>query len=447
MNTLLAGFSRVNITPMMGIAVQGYFKPRYAEGVLDELYVRALALQCGEDKAVLLSLDHCGLVQALTDAFRQRVAEATGLSPDAIFVSASHTHTAPMLTAGLDDPLQQEYFQSVCHKLVDAATFALQDLKPARMGWGIGQAPNIAFVRRYRMKDGSVRTNPGVDNPEILHPIGNVDERVSVLRFDQEAGQSLVLIHFSNHPDTVGGSKISADWPGFACKTVEQILDNTSCLFFNGTMGDVNHVNTHPRGGYLNDMFMDFDDVARGYHHARYMGRVVAGGVLQAFDKVQYVDVDSLRFTQKVIHVPANVPTAEELPEARHISQLHAEGRDAELPYTGMQLTTKVAASLRMLRLEHGPDTFDMRLSGIALGNVALVGIPGQPFNATGCQIKELKGWDLIVPCSQTNGAEGYYPTQDAYDEGGYEAGSSPFKAGVAEFIVREVKTLLESLK
>ena len=432
---------------MMGIAVQGYFKPRYAEGVLDDLYVRALALQCGETKAVVLSLDHCGVVQALTDEFRKCVAEATGISADAVFISASHTHTGPMLTAALDDPLQMEYFCTVCHKVADAAMLALQDMKPARMGWGVGEAPNIAFVRRFRMKDGSVRTNPGVDNPEILHPIGDVDERVTVLRFDQEAGKSLVLIHFSNHPDTVGGSMISADWPGFACKTVEQAIDNTACLFFNGTMGDVNHVNVHPSGGYLNDMFMDFDDVARGYGHTRYMGRVVAAGVLQAFDKVQYVDVEDLRFAQKVIHVPANVPTAEEMPEARYICKLHEEGRDADLPYTGMQLTSKVSAALRMLRLEHGPEVFDMRLSAITLGGVALLGIPGQPFNATGRSIKELEGWDLVIPCSQTNGAEGYYPTQDAYDEGGYEAGSSPFKAGVAEFIVNEAKQLLDSLK
>jgi hypothetical protein len=206
-------------------------------------------------------------------------------------------------------------------------------------------------------------------------------------------------------------------------------------------------VNVNAKDGDLNDMFMDFDDVARGYGHARYMGRVVAAGVLQAFDKVQYTDVDTLRFAQKVIHVPANVPSEEELPEARHICKLHNEGRDDELPYTGMQLTTKVSAALRMLRLENGPESFDMRMSAITLGNVALVGIPGQPFNATGIQIKDLPGWDLVIPCSQTNGAEGYYPTQDAYDEGGYEAGSSPFKAGVAEFIVNEAKQLLDSLK
>ena len=98
------------------------------------------------------------------------------------------------------------------------------------------------------MKDGSVRTNPGVDNPHILHPIGDVDERVNVLRFDRES-DSLVLVNFGNHPDVVGGCKISADWPGFLRNTVEKALDNTKCIFFNGAQGDVNHVNVHPPGG------------------------------------------------------------------------------------------------------------------------------------------------------------------------------------------------------
>ena len=116
------------------------------------------------------------------------------------------------------------------------------------------------------------------------------------------------------------------------------------------------------------------------------------------------------------------------------------------MPYIGVQLTTKVSAALRMLRLGHGPEAFPMLLSAIAIGNVVLMGIPGQPFNATCRSIKELARWDLVIPCSQTNGAEGYYPMQDVYDEGGYEAGSSPFKADVAEFVVNEAKQLLNSL-
>ena len=447
MNTLHAGFSRVDITPMMGIGMAGYYVPRYAEGVLDPLEINALALACGEEKAVLISVDHCGIVKEVLNPMRQHICEVTGLPWESIYIHSTHTHTGPFLNYNPTEPLEIEYARSVYHKIADAAKFALDDLKPAKMGYGIGDAPNIAFVRRFRMKDGSVRTNPGVDNPDILHPIGDVDERVNVLRFDQEGGQSLVLVNFGDHPDVVGGSKISADWPGFLRQTVEKVLDNTKCIFFNGAQGDVNHVNVHPRGGYLNDMFMDFDDVARGYKHAQYMGRVVAGGVLQAFDKVKYVDVDSIRCAQKFLRVPANLPTAEELPEAKHINELHVAGRDSELPYTGMMLTTMVAAAARKVRLENGPEFFEMPLSAIAIGPVAMFGVPGEPFTGVGRALKEAPGYELVLPTCNTNAKEGYFPMLECYEEGGYEAGSSNFKAGVAELLIESGLELLKELK
>lgn len=447
MKTLYAGFSRVDITPMMGIGMAGYFVPRYAEGVLDPLQINALALACGEEKAVLISVDHCGIVKEVLNPMRQHICDVTGLPWESIYIHSTHTHTGPFLNYNPTEPLEIEYARSVYHKIADAARFALEDLKPAKMGYGIGDAPNIAFVRRFRMKDGSVRTNPGVDNPDILHPIGDVDERVNVLRFDQEGGQSLVLVNFGDHPDVVGGSKISADWPGFLRQTVEKVLDNTKCIFFNGAQGDVNHVNVHPRGGYLNDMFMDFDDVARGYKHAQYMGRVVAGGVLQAFDKVKYVEVNSIRCAQKFLKVPANLPTAEEMPEAKHINDLHVAGRDSELPYTGMMLTTMVAAAARKVRLEHGPDFFEMPLSAIAIGPVAMFGVPGEPFTGIGRALKEAPGFELVLPTCNTNAKEGYFPMMECYEEGGYEAGSSNFKAGVAELLIDAGLELLKEVQ
>ena len=447
MNTLYAGFSRVDITPMMGIGMAGYFVPRHAEGVLDPLQINALALACGEEKAVLISIDHCGIVKEVLNPMRQHICEVTGLAWESIYIHSTHTHTGPFLNYNPTDPLEIEYARSVYHKIADAARFALDDLKPSKMGYGIGDAPNIAFVRRFRMKDGSVRTNPGVDNPEILHPIGDVDERVNVLRFDQEGGQSLVLVNFGDHPDVVGGCKISADWPGFLRQTVEKVLDNTKCIFFNGAQGDVNHVNVHPRGGYLNDMFMDFDDVARGYKHAQYMGRVVAGGVLQAFDKVKYVDVTSIRCAQKFLRVPANLPTAEELPDAKYINDMHVAGRDSELPYTGMMLTTMVASAARKVRLEHGPDFFEMPLSAIAIGPVAMFGVPGEPFTGIGRALKEAPGFELVLPTCNTNAKEGYFPMMECYEEGGYEAGSSNFKAGVAELLIDAGLELLKEVQ
>ena len=447
MNTLRAGFARVNVTPMLGIGMAGYFIPRKADGILDELEINALALACGESKVVLMSIDHCGIVKEVLNPMRQHVCDVTGLPWEAVYMHSTHTHTGPFLNANPTEPLEIEYAAFVKKRFADAAAMALADLKPAKMGYGVGQAPNIAFVRRFRMKDGSVRTNPGVDNPDILHPIGDVDERVNVLRFDREGGGTLVLVNFGDHPDVVGGTKISADWPGFLRKTVEKTLDNTRCIFFNGAQGDVNHVNVHPRGGYLNDMFMDFDDVARGYKHSEYMGRVVTGGVLQAFDKVKYVDVDSIRCLHKMIRVPSNMPDPADLPEAHRINDLHKAGKDDEIPFKGMMLTTVVARSARMVRLEHGPEAFEMPLTAVAIGPVAMFGIPGEPFTGIGRALKETEGWELVLPTCNTNAKEGYFPMLECYEEGGYEAGGSNYKAGVAELLIEEGKAMLNTLK
>ena len=458
MNKLSVGFARVNMTPMMGIGLVGYFVPRFAEGVLDELYINALALSDGSTKALLLTLDHCGIERGIIADYAGFISEKTGVPADAILIHATHSHTAPAIInpygpatlaqeySSVNPEIEMEYYTFVRRRLADAAQMALEDLKPAKMGYGVGQAPNIAFVRRFYMKDGSVQTNPGVDNPNIDRPIGDVDERVNVLRFDRE-GDSLVLVNFGDHPDVVGGSKISADWPGFVRTTVEKVFDNTKCICVNGAQGDVNHVNVHPRGGYLNGMFMDFDDVARGYDHAKYMGRVITAGVMQAYDKVKYVDVDRIQPLIRSIQVASNMPTPEQIPEAERIEALHQAGKDSELPYSGMMLTTVVAEAGRMVKLKDGPASFPMELSGLAIGPVAIIGLPGEPFTGVGRALKETPGWDLILPCCLTNGSEGYFPMQDAYDEGGYESRSSFFKAGVAEFLIEEGRKLLKDLE
>ena len=197
----------------------------------------------------------------------------------------------------------------------------------------------------------------------------------------------------------------------------------------------------------LSRMFVDFDDVSRGYGHARHMGNVVAGAVLQVFDKVTYLDVDTLKALQKTIQISSNMPSPEQLPEARRIEELHQAGRDCDIPYEGMMLTTVVAEAERMLKLADGPEHFDMKLSGIAIGPIAMIGIPGEPFTGIGRALKQAPGWTLVLPTCLTNGSDGYFPMQDAYDEGGYEARSSPFKAGVAERIISEGTKLLAELQ
>ena len=84
--------------------------------------------------------------------------------------------------------------------------------------------------------------------------------------------------------------------------------------------------------------------------------------------------------------------------------------------------------------------------TGIRIGEVAIVGIPGEPFLGIGRGIKAAEGYGLIIPVACANGYEGYFPMRDSYDEGGYEARSSNFRAGVAEFIIKEGTELLSEM-
>jgi hypothetical protein len=230
-------------------------------------------------------------------------------------------------------------------------------------------------------------------------------------------------------------------------KTLDKALDGVKCIFFNGAEGDVGSTNVSPSGGDMNDTEISFDNEMKSPGMARFIGRAIAGTILQVWDKVCYTDVDDIDILKKVIPVPANLPTKEDLPRAHEYKELHDAGRDDLIPYTAMELTTVVAEALRMCRLENGPENFMLPLTGVKIGNVALLGIPGEPFTDIGVGIKEAEGWDLILPCALTNGNEGYFPMQSAYDEGGYEARTSPYRAGVAETFIREGKALLDELR
>ena len=447
-NTLQAGFARVNITPPLGIHISGYFVERVADGVLDELEAVALAVGDGKETAVMITMDTLGASKDILTPVREEIAKRTGISAEAVFIHGTHTHTGPSL--GWDaykDDLIPGYVTFLKQRLADVAVMAIADMKPAKMGVGEGEAKNVAFIRRYRMKDGSAKTNPGVNNPDIVAPIGETDERVHVLRFEREGADSLVLVNFANHPDVVGGCKLSADWPGMTRRVVEQAIEGTKCIFFNGAQGDVNHVNVHPGAGDFNDMFNDFDGCSRGYGHARHIARVVTGAVMSVYDKVEYVDVDSVRFMQKMVDIPSNMPRPEDMPLAHKYHALHLAGRDEEIPFKAMMLTTVVAEAGRMVRLEHGPEVFPMLFSAVAIGDVALFGIPGEPFTGVGRGLKQAEGWKAVLPCCLVNASEGYFPMKDSYEEGGYEARSSNYKVGVAERIIEEGLELLADLK
>ena len=438
MSQLKAGFARVDITPPLGVHLVGYPTIRIADGILDPLLATAVAVSDGTNTAVMISVDVIGVDQELSDEVRDGIAELTGISRTAVFVAGTHTHLGPAVPKLYAERYKEEVTRPILQKMIGVAKMAIDDLKPATMYTNAARTPvDIAFIRRFKMKDGSTRTNPGFLNPEIDHPIGEADHRVALTYFLRENAPEIALINFQVHPDVIGGTKMSADYPGFVRRTYEAAVENSLCMYINGPQGDTNHFDVNAPEGMLRG----------GYEMSRHMGRVIAGTAMALRAKAIPTEGVPVRAFQKNIQVPHNKGTAEEVEKAKHIDQLYREGRYEEIwPVQDMMLTTILSEARRMINLADKPDYKELHVTGIAMGDFALVGFPGEPFTVIGTEVKKASPFAMTFAACCANGYEGYFPAESAYAEGGYEARNAKYKPGVAEALIAAGKEVLETL-
>ncbi|MBP3293671.1 MAG: hypothetical protein J6N32_07955 [Clostridia bacterium] len=434
MSKLAIGFGRADITPPNGLFISGYYSERRGQGCLDDLKASVLAFSDGEKTAVVFTLDVIGIDEEFGDRLRGIVAERTGLPYEAVYYACTHTHTAPAISSDLF-PIDPEYNSVMFRKCADVAAEAIADMSAAEVFTARGTVEDISFIRRFKMKNGKTQTNPGHGNPEIDHPISTPDESLQLVRIVREGKDDLVIVNFQVHPDVVSGSYYSSDWPGFVRRTFEGAVPGTKCLFFNGAQGDTNHFN--PLSGIPR---------RSGYNHARHMGMCIAGEAMKLYTYAEKAEGDTVGFAQVNLEVPSNRGTADDLVLAEKYIALHEAGRESEIPYTGMEYVTAVARAYLIKQLEFGPDSFTLYLNAVRFGDVVFAGVPGEPFTDIGRGIKEGSPFGMTIVCCCANGYEGYYPMQSAYDEGGYEANSSKFTAGIAERIIDGSVAMLKEL-
>ena len=451
MNKLQVGYAQTTVNPPLNYPLHGYYLERFGKGFIDDLEASALAVSHGNDTVVFISVDNGGFKIPVINEFLTVINKKTGLSKENVFITATHSHTAPSTFYPeffeTDKGKIDEYINFLSEKLSEITKSAIEDLKPAQMGYATVKAPDrIAYIRRYRMKDGSTCTCPPIDDPNIDHPIGELDQRVNIVRFDRDGACSVVIMNYGIHADTVNKDLYCSDWVGWTRKTVEKALDDTKCMCIMGAQGDVGSTNVHPIPGDMNDTEISFDNEMKSPGMARFVGRALAGAILQVYDKVAYVTVDGIKTEIKTMSVNMNVPDKKYLPLAQEYKRLYEDGKSHLIPYTGMELTTVVAEALRMCKMADAPKVSYLDLIGIRIGPIAFIGIPGEPFTDIGVQIKATDGYDMILPCAITNGYEGYFPVKSAFDEGGYEARTSPYKADIAENIINCSKTILSNL-
>ena len=434
MAELKAGFARIDITPPIGTTLAGYPRTRYSDGVLDPLTASAVVFDDGQKRAVVMSVDHLGLNMPRTEVMRPLIAQAAETEADGIHICCTHTHLAPVTYPGNNE----EYVAFLTQRLCDVAAMAVKDLAPATLLCTRARVEDVAFIRRFRMKDGSCKTNPGFQNPEIDHPLGTPDEEASLLIIKREDAKEIGIINFQVHPDTVGGNTVSADFPYFVRTTYEQMIPDSHCMYINGTQGDTNHIDV--RRGY--------GQCRGGLKRTRYMGRKIALSLIANYDLALPVDGSQVNYAQRYVSVKYYKGTPEQIPEALEVMRRFKEGGiEAVGPASmGMLRTSLYAQSNRIVSLMDQPDERQIVLSGIRVGDVAFAGFPGEPFTEVGRTVKTKSKYALTVPSCCTNGYEAYYPTRDAYEQGSYEGMIARFVPGTAEQLAEQSAELINSL-
>ncbi|MAF09217.1 hypothetical protein CMK11_02100 [Candidatus Poribacteria bacterium] len=358
------GCGSARITPCLGVYMAGYFDDRFATAVHDDLYAKALVFESAGVRAALVSCDVIGVMAETVARIREQVESLTGVSGQNVMVATTHTHTGPipMSSVAADGGITARWMDEFPSLVANAVAIASADLESCQAAFGAAHEDRIAFNRRYHMTDGSVRTNPGIRNPDIVKPAGPIDPEVAVVAFRRpRGGNKALLVNYACHLDNVGGTELSADFPGhLATRVAERLEDSPFCLFVNGSCGDINHIDvTGARHRH-------------GHEHARWMGETLAGDVCEALRTAECLAISSVRVGRAI----ARLPTTDD-----------AEGADA------------------------------IEVQAIALGDLAILGVPAELFVELQLDIKERSPFPRTIVSELTNGCIDYVPTRKAFEE------------------------------
>ncbi len=447
---LYVGYHRQVITPPMGTNIPGYGAlPRLATGISTDLYVQAVAFSDGEKKAILFNCDALGVTNDGAQVIKKAVSERFGLEEDGVYIATTHSHTA-LFVANPDatnDPHMKMVYGRVLQHFSDCAQFALEDLLPCTcMKIARGEAKGIAFMRRYRMKDGTFRTNPGWGRDDIAERDGIQDESVQLVRIEREGGKEILLVNFGTHPDTInyeGGTKNNtkycADWPGYVGDFLRSAMeDQVEVMSITGAQGDSNHF----------DFYQPKKNVLRGTAHAKMMARAIAGEVLKIYDWAAEIPCNRIDYGSDIASIEKNPCEPYEIPLAKEIVKAVKEAGsfDAipeELKAKGMTL---IRAN-RIVNNLNRPDRTEVPVWGLQIGNLSFIGIPGEPFSEIGIRIKNGSPMDMTMVTCRTNGSYGYFPTEGTYKGFGYERDYSPFGPNTAQEITDASLRILNRMK
>ena len=424
--TLEAGIAVRDITPVQPVWLAGYAARTHPfEKVDTRLLVQAIALRSRPgDPVVLVSLDNCEVNREVMAPVVKALASRHGLGPGRVIIVSSHTHSAPVVDGPLlsmyplspsDREAVTQYCRLLQTRLIDVVDAALQDLKPAWLEHGTGQA-RFAMNRRVYREDQVVF---GED------PDGPVDWDVPVLRVRGASNEiRAVLFGYACHGTSIAGDDfytVSGDYMAYARQHLEALYPGTVAAYITGMGADSN---PSPRNRLL--------DAKR---HGLELAGAVSGILSRPMRPVQGV----LKFAYTEIDLPLKpAPNREQLETDRKSNDKYIQKR----------------AQSYLDRLDRGESTdqvVKLPLAIVRIGeDLTFVAMAGEVVVDYGIRLRRLLaadhpwliGYAYEVPC--------YIPSIRILKEGGYEAESSliyygqygPFQTGIEELILRTVVEL-----
>lgn len=404
------GVAKVDITPAYSIRMNGFLaRKEESEGIRQRLFAKALAF--GSDKespAVLITVDTLGIPEEIRAEVAVRLRMKTGLHPERLAITASHTHTAPMINGCapniFGEPIPADaqakidrYTREFTDHLESVAMKALDNRRESTLQWGIGQ---VAFAKNRRDKNGPV------DHDLPLLVIRDIKGQVRAL-----------YVNYACHCVTLSERKLGGDWAGFAQEQIEKRFPQAVAMVSIGCGGDQNPVSGVTR---------DRAEVAMG------QGEEIAA-------EVERLMANSLR----PVLGPLSIQYGEtELPLAALPSTSDFEKLAQEKTPIGYHARVQLAKIQRGEKLR---EKVSYSIQSWSFGDsLAMLFLPGEVVSEYGLRLKsELDGSKLWVN-AYANACPCYIPSEAVLKAGGYEGGGAmiyydqpaKFAAGLEQRII-----------
>ena len=348
--------------------------------------------------------DIIGTYKEYMDIAKARAAELTGIPHENIFISCTHTHYGPTTLGLAHLPMEEEYTAWAMDKAADAVKLAYNRLQPARVGHASGSCPEETHNRRWHMRDGTVKMNPGYLNPEMVRPAGPTDPEVATaVIISEDCRPIAALCNYSLHyVGSPAATTLSANYFGAFGRALQRMAGaEFVAIMANGCCGDINN----------GDWTRPAPPMPDPQYQVERVGSLVAARAYGAWQQIRDYDPAPMLGAQtKMVDFKRRESTPEELAEAKKLYESKNDPSDVDWIY-----------ALEAVKVAEEPVTRPVPVMAVRVGDLGIVGLPGEMFCDYGLQIKARSPFARTMTVELANDFLGYCPTDVALLEGSYE--------------------------